>query len=646
MLSMLLRRIHAASVTDERGGVMIVVAIVMGAFALLVTGSLHVGNWYTHRRHLQLQTDAAAFAAGQRFGLCVAGGGALADMQAVADKFGGFTAGAFNPQVGTDTTGSGVSYSGTVQRVYNSQAYPIGSDHPDDPDTIPGDPCAEPQMFDVKATETTIPRLFSFLPLGEVNAHSRVELKAINEMKGLLPLAVPDVRPQYAFAHFLDAGGTEIASVQLTKGAVVANRQSWTGTTTVPVPVGDIMVRIRLVGSTNPGLPCGQLYTECYDTDHVRGWDPATPAPTVKDVWILPGSCVPDAYYAEDDCAAGLQADVDLGPLTPVTGATRVWAKVDGKNTKYDLSPSGLGTGVIRWTVTGGIPLAGAGPHPISLGWNSGAGGDKSFGVVHTAVVGEPGPLQLVQVAEGGSAGANTQETGSQTLEVRIQTLGNLLLSGPADPPIYLRMFKSTGGSASQNQSLDCDRDLSTIRDELAQGCSPFYIKNPGLACPYGNASALWNVWYVDNQSLPCVNLQLGASVGQIRQGLNERIFGSSTGGTCSAGPVNWRRGTGFDYDANPEDRRALPLIVTPLGTFDGTGSDRVPVIDFGYFYVTGYSNDPCEGVDPNQDPVPNNRGAYVRGHFIKFFPLENVVPSDELCDFDSITPCIGVLTR
>jgi hypothetical protein len=85
---------------------------------------------------------------------------------------------------------------------------------------------------------------------------------------------------------------------------------------------------------------------------------------------------------------------------------------------------------------------------------------------------------------------------------------------------------------------------------------------------------------------------------------------------------------------------------VTPLGTFSGTGSDQVPVIDFGYFYVTGYKGDPCEGVDSNQDPVPNNRGSYVRGHFVKFFPLDGVVASDDKCDLTSITPCVAVLTR
>lgn len=625
----------------QRGSITIVSALVLGAFTLLVAGSLHVGNWYTHRRHLQLQTDAAAFAAGQRFGLCGSEpGSASGEMQAVADSFGGF-AGAgtvFNQQLGT-----GTGYSGTVQRTYNSQAYPVGSDHAPDPDTIPASPCTEPQMFDVKATETTIPRLFSFLPLGEVNAHSRVELKAINEMKGLMPLAVPDVRPQYVFAHFFDASGTQIGVVELTKGPIVANKQTWTTSATVPIPVGLVRVQIRLVGSPDPSLACGQLYTECYDTVNIRGWNPAAATPNVHDVWILAGSCLPDAYYSAADCSAGLQADVDLGNANPVTAATQVWAKVDGSNTKYQLTPARTGTGVIRWTVNSGIPFTGAGDHAIELGWGS----NQSLGVVHRGTVGTPGPIDLVQISQGSSSGANTYQTGSQTFDVSVQTLGNLLLSQPTDQPIYLRLFNDSG-SSSQNQSLDCDKDISNLQGELAAGCGPFFIKNPSLTCPGGSANNLWNLWYVQHQSLPCVLIQTGASPGQITAGLSTRIFGTNNppASACSSSPVNWIRNVGFDEDAHPEDKRALPLIVTPVGTFQGRGGDQVPVIDFGYFYVTGYKDDPCAGTDPNQDPVPNNRGAYVRGHFIKFFPLDNVVPSDEVCDFESITPCVGVLTR
>jgi hypothetical protein len=645
----LLSELGRGRLRDERGGIVIIGAILVGAFALLVSGALHVGNWYTHRRHLQLQTDAAAFAAGQRFALCATSDrdAALVQMQDVADNFGGFTATSFNQQVGT-----GTSYNGSVSRVYNSRPYPVGSSHLDDPDLIPTDPCSEPQMFDVKATETMIPRLFSFLPLGEVNAHSRIELKAINEMRGLLPLAVPDVRPTRVFAQLIDSAGVQIDEVELLRGSSTGNEQVWeSAARSFSIPIGDLTVRIKLVGSNrDPAtVTCGVLFTECYDTVHIRGWDDNATAPRVEDAWILAGDCIPDAYYADEDCSAGLQADIDLGAANPVLPTTRVWATVDGRGT-YQLTPSGLGTGVIRWSVTSGLPLT-DGPRNYSIGlkWNPGTPGatDKSFGAVHTGVVSTPGPLRLVQVVEGGSPGANSFPAGAATFVIRVTTLGALLLSQPTDPPIYLRLFNDSG-SASQNQSLNCDRDSANMAEELKNGCSPYFIKNPDLACPGGSAADLWTIWYDDNEPLPCALIKTGASVGQISRGLNERIFGESNpgAGACSRSPVNWVRNVGFDGDAHPDDKRALPLIVTPLGTFSGRGGDQVPVIDFGYFYVTGYKGDPCQGVDPNQDRVPNNRGAYVRGHFIKFFPLDDVVPSDELCKFDSITPCVGVLTR
>jgi len=634
---------------NEHGGVAVVAAIFIGAFALLVSGALHVGNWYTHRRHLQLQTDAAVFAAGQRFALCASAARdtARAEMETVADKFGGFAADAFNQQVGT-----GTGYSGAVSRVYNSTPYPVGSSHPGDPDTIPTDPCAEPQMFDVKAMEATMPRLFSFLPLGEVNAHSRIELKAINEMRGLLPLAVPDVRPTRVFAQLINSAGTQIDEVELFRGASMANAQTWeSNARSFSIPVDDVTVRIKLVGSNrDPAtLTCGVLFTECYDTVHIRGWDDAAATPRAEDVWILAGTCLPDAYHADDDCSAGLQADIDLGAANPVTATTRVWATVDGRGS-YELTPETTGTGVIRWTVTGGLPFTdGPRNYVIGLGYNTGAPGarDTSLGSVHTGVVSTPGPVKLVQVVDGGGSGANSFAEGTADFVIRIQTLGALLLSQPSDPPIYLRLFNDSG-SASQNQTLDCDRDAANLAEELELGCQPYFIKNPSLTCPGGNAGDLWTIWYDNGLPLPCVLIQTGASGGQISRGLNMRIYGVANpgGGACSSNPVNWIRNVGFDGDAHPDDKRALPLIVTALGAFQGRGGDQVPVIDFGYFYVTGYRGDPCQGVDPNQDPVPSNRGAYIRGHFVKFFPLDDVVPSDELCKFDSITPCVGVLTR
>ena len=646
----------------EDGGVILLFGIMLPGLLLLAALALEIGNWYEHRRHLQLQTDAGALAAGQLFRGCANDSTAqLTPMTRLAAQYGGdkVTYGALgggplvNQQVGSNGPAAGnlpaFSYQGT--------AYP-----PDYTPVADTNPCTS-GVFDVRATEDSIPHIFGISPLATVHAHSRVEMKAINQLKGLLPLGVPDVRPNYVFATFHnETTNTDIATIELMKGSIVNNEQTWipkNGPIPITIPTGKVGVRIKLIGGQDPNSTCTTKYTECYDLSdtnlgvvHIRGWDSTATGPRVLDAWLLSGTCLPDAYFTKNDCSAGITADVNLGAANTVDANTHVWATVDGGG-HYELTPATTGTGVIRWTLSNGIPISGPGAHDIGLVWKQGSGnnGATIATVAQRAYVAsaDSGPLDLVQVYEQGvnTAGANSFKGGeTHTLGVTIKTIGNLLLSQPTDDPIYLRVFNDSG-SASQNHSLNCDKDVSTFRDEIQFGCSPYFIKNPSLACPGGNANNLWDIWYVNGNPLPCVVIKTGATVGQLRQGLNLRIYGTQNPGSgmCATHPVNWVRNVGFDEVANPADPRVLPLIVTPLGSFTGTGGDQVPVIDFGYFYVTGYSTDPCEGT-ANQDPVPNNRGSYVRGHFIKFFPIEDVVASDDKCDLTSITPCVAVLTR
>ncbi|TML97647.1 MAG: hypothetical protein E6G03_02165 [Actinobacteria bacterium] len=54
---------------DERGAVLVIVAAGLTAMVLVVALVIEVGNWYEHKRHLQLQADAAALAGGASFQL-------------------------------------------------------------------------------------------------------------------------------------------------------------------------------------------------------------------------------------------------------------------------------------------------------------------------------------------------------------------------------------------------------------------------------------------------------------------------------------------------------------------------------------------------------------------------------------------------
>jgi hypothetical protein len=171
------------------------------------------------------------------------------------------------------------------------------------------------------------------------------------------------------------------------------------------------------------------------------------------------------------------------------------------------------------------------------------------------------------------------------------------------------------------------------------------------LKCPATKPSALW----ASAQPWTCVATEQGDKGGQLGPGLNLRIFGKAKpkASDCTDDTkVHWIRNEGFKENDYPDDKRVLPLFVTPLGTFSGSGSGVVPLIDFGFFYVTGYQDDPCADPaanDPNDDPVPGGSGgnAIVLGHFIKYFPIDaQTHTTDDNCDLETITPCIGVLTR
>ncbi len=180
------------------------------------------------------------------------------------------------------------------------------------------------------------------------------------------------------------------------------------------------------------------------------------------------------------------------------------------------------------------------------------------------------------------------------TLGVTVNTQGSLLLSASTDPPIGLRLFKS-GGSASQNQTLDCDPKIPNLEQEIETGCTPTYKTQTSLTCPFTKATDLWN----SAQPWTCAAIQTGASVGNLNHGLNQRIYGSNnpSASACKPGAyggVLWIRNQGYDEKTFPDDKRVLALFVVPLGSFTGTGNDVVPVIDFGFFYVTGYTDDPA----------------------------------------------------
>jgi hypothetical protein len=636
-----------ALASDEHGGILVLGGLLLPFLILLIALSVDVGNWWVHKRHLQLQVDAAALAGGGLFGECFSNpAGANAAIQNEATKYSGSAGSTYNGQVGGTNQGA-------ITMLYQSKTFAVGGPGPDDTETLP--PCDTATfMFDVKGTESNLPLLFDFPGLDfvqSINAQARVQLKTVQVQEGMLPVAVPDLRFNYAFATFVDeATGAVLATSELQKTGTSNGLQLWSSIAAVDVPISgsSVGVRLRLVGGSDPTTPCGSLYTECYDLAsangvvHIRGWS-AQPAPEARNVWLLPGTCAPDAYFAVGACSAGLQAEVDLGPNHPLTGSgvsADVWASVGGAG-HYSLTPAGT-SGLVTWSAPSGVPLAGDGPQAVSLHWsweqqtgtwngltcndrsNNPCKATGSFGTVQRGMVAFPensGPLQRVQVYESGvsTSGANSFAQGStHTLGVSIAVTGSLQVQSEAsDPVVELRV------TGSQNQSIDCDPAYANLREEIENGCGPAYEINPGLSCP------AYNVLWTLPQPWKCVKTQTGGAVGQVEHGMKDRILGGAN--TCTA-PINWP-----NYSIG--DPRLVPLIITPFGSFGGSGNDIIPVIDFGVFYVVGWFGDPC----PGAHPVPK---GYIAGHFVKYAAPNPHGAGDAVCNPDSLTPCVAVMTR
>ena len=631
----------------DDGAVLVIVVIWMW-LALLPMYAVFVadvGDWFVHKRHLQLQADAGALAGGGTFTFPCSD----APIVAGARKYAGDpnAVSPYNLQVApTDQSNVHVLVNSTV---YWNEG---GTDYSDG-----GPPCSA-RFVDIKITESTLPWFFGLGVVPAINAHARVEIQALRRAVGALPVAVPDIDPKVGRAYFIDeATGTVLASAPLTKTGSSGGLAAWDNSAapvSVPISSSRIGVRIALGGGTS--TTCGQSLVQCYDLGSsngilfVRGWSASGSAvppnpPLARSVNLFPGSCS-DPYFTSSStaCSVGVAATVDFGgtDLTKV----KVFASMAGgpdRQLQYDATSG-------RWISTTALNSyftvnPNAGPLSFELKWEVNAtgvtiggnscnatGGNKckgTFGIVQrtfSALTDRSGPIQVAQVWEGGASWANSFQTGTtHDLVVKIGIQGNLEeAQSVADPLVLLRV---TGGS--QNQSIDCDPDLPNLRDEIANGCAPAYEINTGDACP-STAPSLWST----SQPWDCVAIQTGGAVGQLEQGMKQRILGGAS--TCTS-PNNWASFPNIPAS----DPRIVPVFVTPFGTFNGSGNEVVPVAKFATFYVTGWFSSPCSG----DDPVPDK--GYVVGHFIKYiYVLNNGGGSGELCDFNSFGSCIAVLTE
>jgi len=614
---------------------------------------LDVANWFEHKRHLQMQADAAALAGARQWAQPACD---WSSIDATAHDYGGDL---WNAQIGGTPAEK-------VHMLLNSPTY---HDQESPVDTTVGPPGCESGMVDVKLTETDLPwflKAAQFVPF--INAHARVSIVQADTLSGALPVGVPDPRPARARVTFIDeATGAVLGERNLTR-AGDANSPYWDNSgdplqLTVDRP--GIGVRVALTSTSSGPFSCGDALVDCYDSQspnspllHIRGWSGAgtvTPAdnPIARDVRLVGGATCTGTYFTSAPCSVGVDAAIDFGTLDPVGAlGARVTANIGG-NQNYPLTYDPVTS---RWRSLVEIPVAAAaGPVSVNLHWEKRKGtsggltctngnntpckGDFAAAQrIFSASDARSGPIRNMRVfdtTDPALDGNSLQScaTCAHDLVVELELTPSLeAASSLNDPPVVLRLT----GSGSLTQALDCDPTKSRLEDEIATGCTPSYTQNDGTACPDHNV--LWNT----PQPWPCVKRDTGAPPNKIAAGLNLRILGDEKAKTCSS-PNNW----GSYPNISPSDPRIVQVFLTSFGSFAGSGNGTEPVTGFASFYVTGWQGsgggftNPCVG--QGDDETPGD--GYIMGHFVTYIPSIDADGS-EACNADEVGVCVAVMTE
>lgn len=468
-------------------------------------------------------------------------------------------------------------------------------------------------------------------------------------------------------------------------------------------------LRIALSGSAS--TTCGDPLVVCYgsSTDgltRIRGHEDQKSTVHLAEVALLKpttaGVCADNSFGKHDNgyfSTTCTQQDIQVDlPYVSTAGATcdavsdpdaAVKAVVDHRNGTRDVSLCWDGN-LARWV--GRLPINpfGGGTRKIAIDWSQKRGSVAGKGAcatgssnpckdnypnAHKLFSGArpvSGPIKELRVDVGGLTNVNNvprcaaSESCPQTFTFRVLTAGRLELAEKGDDPIALRMFGENASDPSQSQGLDCDPKVPGWEDEVAYGCRPEYTRNTGTSCP-SNAPTLWG----SPQPWDCVATQTGNYTNKSAKALNERILCQppNSVGNCSSfgkaesctNPNNWPTWPADDprwetWAGVPEgDPRIVPLFLVPFGSFNTSGTTTLPVVDFSFFYVTGWTsngqgfNNPCKNYAPQPDvfvPGTENDNGSISGYFLKYISPNIGGSGDEKCDLQSISGCVAVMTK
>ncbi len=632
-------------------------ALLLPFLLLVLALAIDVGNWFVHDRHLQTQADAAALAGGAYFGDCFSPDPATAaaantTIESNASKYAGNASSVYNAQVAGGAA--------RVTTLYNSKTFYAGGPAADDTETQ--GPCQTPSlMLDVKQTEQDVPYILGGLidwvtgtssthVVPAIDARARVQLRKATILSGSLPLAVPDVAPSHVAVTFVnEATGASLGTFPLAKGSPSAGMNMWSGSAGITLPA------IPTTGSTKDGLRVGARVSVgsvdgncgsgvqagtgfvCYDWSStaqglvaVRDYPARTGAlttPVIQAVWAISrASCslgTGSPFFSDVTLAGASSCPMDVFARVSAGAAyaTGTLKATVGGVTRTLVPPASAGG---DWTTPAAQPFAiaaGAGPLDVDLNWSCPSGcGSKGISFpavqrVYGADDTSSGPVKWMDVAEAGTR-TYSAAPGAHTFTVTIGIKGSLDLSTTTQA-VALRL---TGGS--RTTAIDCDgTGASAWRAAIVGGCTTPYQLNDSRLCPDPSPPA---------GPADCVPVEPGKMASSAATALNTRF--------AACPPNNWPTFA-------QSDPRIVKLIVTDFSALDGSGKTSVPVVEFAAFYVSGWDGASCSNNQPWPFPGSSDKGD-IWGHFIKYVAPDPFSGGTEVCDPESIAPCIPVLVK
>jgi hypothetical protein len=653
----------------ERGAVVVMLALFAPIAILLAAFALDTGNWWLHKRHLQVQADAGALAAAQEFQPCV-----NANIYAIAGQYGGATTVTtpegnatsatplYNPQLG----GTAQSH---IHTVINSKTY-YGQASPVDATAVEKAPC-EALMVDVKATETGLPwywRAFHSVPY--INAHARVEILQQTRATKVEPLAVAETAPVAAAAYFVDEDAKTVLkkTVLSDLGPNSEGQDVWANPASpaeLAITHPHIGVVIALSGNKSD-TTCGDPNVVCLGRKsaneqptataaeallHIAGYSNAGTGtltkPLARNVTLSSNTCS-DGYFSNSagSCSftwAASAANLNYGSSN--TNGVTVAPVVNG--TVGTAVSFNAGSGL--WTGTATLS-AGTGSNEVSLlvkckkeatspcPGAATEGTAKDVHRIYAASEVRTGSIAGAWISEVGGLpqDANSYEvceaqngnSCTHKLVVTVDVAGGLSNATGFGDALRQLKFEGNHGVIVGCPPTTAGESASEFREHLAHGCPGTYGLNTADPACTGTT-----------EPFDCLKVGANGKKTGALKGIAERI---EPAGKCVAN--NWTNNNGGGVPLIPKgDTRIVEVFVMPYGSINANGeailpSEEVPIQNFAVFYVTGFPGDSCAG-----DPKTGN--AEIVGHFIKY--INTVNPGGEQkCVLNSLGTCVAVLTR